>query len=220
VGRRDKLIPVIKEFFFFNIFIFSRHEWNSISLLMPFIYFWRRCMERHVRRAGSKRDAHGDRLTTEIVIRLPLSPSQLVDISKNIPAHGEKGRYPMNQPCSHAATTTSTTTTTTLCRRATTRRRMRGTSSSLLTRACRSLPRPPCWIIGVNPERGIGKMSGALFISEFGDHLNHFHDVGGMQTSLEQKARGRNNFLPNHIKDIQALTAIGLHEGEKNYDFT
>jgi hypothetical protein len=39
VGRRDELIPVIKEFFSFSFFIFSRHEWNSISLLMPFIYF-------------------------------------------------------------------------------------------------------------------------------------------------------------------------------------
>ena len=29
-----------------------------------------------------------------------------------------------------------------------------------------------------------------------------------------------NNFLPNHIKHIQALTAIGLHEGEKNFAFT
>ena len=29
-----------------------------------------------------------------------------------------------------------------------------------------------------------------------------------------------NNFLPNHIKDIQALSAIGLHEGEKNFTFT
>jgi hypothetical protein len=41
-----------------------------------------------------------------------------------------------------------------------------------------------------------------------------------MQTSLERKARGMNNFLPNHIKHIQALTAIGLHEGEKNFAFT
>jgi hypothetical protein len=87
VGRRDKLIPVIKEFFF-CIFIFSRHEWNSISLLMPFIYFWRRCMERHVRRAGSKKDSLGDRLTTEIVIRLPLPPGQLVNINRDIPTHG------------------------------------------------------------------------------------------------------------------------------------
>jgi hypothetical protein len=63
-------------------------------------------------------------------------------------------------------------------------------------------------------------MCGALFISESGDHLNHFHDVGGMQTSLERKARGMNNFLPNHIKHIQALTAIGLHEGEKNFALT
>jgi hypothetical protein len=55
-------------------------------------------MERHVRRAGSKRNSHGDRLTMEIVIRLPLSPGQLVNISRNIPAHGEKGCYPMSQP--------------------------------------------------------------------------------------------------------------------------
>jgi hypothetical protein len=40
VGRRDKLISIIKELFL-NIFIFSRHEWNTISLLVPFIDFWR-----------------------------------------------------------------------------------------------------------------------------------------------------------------------------------
>jgi hypothetical protein len=41
-----------------------------------------------------------------------------------------------------------------------------------------------------------------------------------MQTTLERKARGMNNFLSDHIKHIQALTAIGLHEGEKNLAFT
>jgi hypothetical protein len=189
-------------------------------LLMPFIYFWRRCMERHVRRAGSKRDTHRYRLTMEIVISIPLSPGQLMNIRRNISAHGEESCYPIGQSCPHAATTTSTTTTTTWCGRATTRRRTRGTSRSVLTRACRSLPQPPCWIIGVNPERGIGEMSGALFISKLGDHFNHFHDEGGMQTSLERKARCMNNLLSNHIKDIQALSAIWLHEGEKNFSFT
>jgi hypothetical protein len=87
-------------------------------------------------------------------------------------------------------------------------------------RAGRSLPQPPCWIIGVNPKRGIGKMSGALFISELCDYLNRFHDVGGMQTTLEREARGMNNFLPDHIKHIQSLTAVGLHEGEKNLALT
>jgi hypothetical protein len=147
---------------------------------MPFIHLWRRRMEGHVRRAGSKRDTQRCSLTTEIVVSLPLSPSQLMNIRRDIPAHGEESCDPMSQSCSHAATTTSTTTTTTWCGRATTRRRTRGTSSSLLTRAGRSLPQPPCWIIWVNPERGIWEMSCALFISKLGHHFNHFHDEGGM----------------------------------------
>jgi hypothetical protein len=63
-------------------------------------------------------------------------------------------------------------------------------------------------------------MSGALFISELGDNLNHFHDVGGMQTTLEWGARGMNDFLPDHIKHIQSLIAVGLHEREKYLAFT
>jgi hypothetical protein len=59
VGRRDKLISIIKEFFL-NIFIFNRHEWNTISLLVPFIDIRRGCMKRHIRLAGSKRNSHGD----------------------------------------------------------------------------------------------------------------------------------------------------------------
>jgi hypothetical protein len=128
VGRQDKLIPIIKELFFFNIFIFSIHEWNTISLLVPFIDFWSGSMKRNVRRAGSKRNSHGDRLTTEIVIRLSLSPGQLMNVILNVPAHREKGCNPMSQPDSQAATTTSTTTMTTWSGRATTRRRMGGTS--------------------------------------------------------------------------------------------
>jgi hypothetical protein len=124
----------------------------------------------------------------------------------------------MSQPGSQA--TTSTTTTTTGSERATTKRRMGGTSWGLLTRAGRSLLHPACWIIGVNPKRGVGKMSGAFFISELGDNLNHLHDVGGMQTTFEWGARGMNDFLPDHIKHIQSLTAIGLHEREKYLAFT
>jgi hypothetical protein len=107
-------------------------------------------MEGHVRRARSKRNTHKCGLTTEIVVSLPLSPSQLMNIRRDIPTHGEESYYPMSQSCSHATTTTLTMTT--WYGRATTRRRMRGTSSSMLTRACWSLPQPPCWIIWVNPE--------------------------------------------------------------------
>jgi hypothetical protein len=153
VGRRDILFPVILKFFIFTFFIFSCHEWNSIGLLMPFINFWWRWMEGHVRRAGSKRNTHRYGLTTEIVVSLPLSPSQLMNIRRDIPAHGVERCYPMSQSCSHVVITTSTTTM--WCGRAMTRRGTRGTSSSMLTRACRSLPQPPCWITWVNPEGGI-----------------------------------------------------------------
>jgi hypothetical protein len=96
VGRRDILLPVIKKFFIFTFFIFRWHERNAIGLLMAFINLWRRRMEGHVRRAGIKRDTQRCSLTTEIVVSIPLSPSQLMNIRRDIPAHGEEGCDPMS----------------------------------------------------------------------------------------------------------------------------
>jgi hypothetical protein len=87
VGRRDILLFVIKKFFLFTFFIFCWHEWNPIGLLVPFINLWRRRMEGHIKRAGSKRHTHGSGLTTKVVVSLPLSPSQLMNIWGDIPAH-------------------------------------------------------------------------------------------------------------------------------------
>jgi hypothetical protein len=97
---------------------------------------------------------------------------------------------------------------------------MGGTRQDLLTRAGRSLFHPAYGIIGVNPKRGVRKMSGALFISDLGDNLNYLHDVGSMQTTFERRARGMHDFLPDHIKHIQSLTAVELHEREKYLAFT
>ena len=63
-------------------------------------------------------------------------------------------------------------------------------------------------------------MSGALFISDLGDNLNHLHDVGGMQTTFEWRARSMNDLLTDHIKNIQSLTTVWFHEREKYLAFT
>jgi hypothetical protein len=79
VGRRGKLLTIIKVFFIF-FFIFWRHERHLICLLVPLIDFWRRRMERHIRQTGSKWHTHRGSLTTKIVVSLPLPPSQLMYI--------------------------------------------------------------------------------------------------------------------------------------------
>jgi hypothetical protein len=79
VGRRGKLLTIIKEFFIF-FFIFWSHERHPICLPVPLIDFWWRRMKRHNRRTGSKWHTHRGSLTTKIVVSLPLPPSQLMHI--------------------------------------------------------------------------------------------------------------------------------------------
>jgi hypothetical protein len=79
VGRRDKLLTIIKNFFIF-FFIFWRHERHPICLLVPLIDFQRRRMKRHIRRTRGKWHTHRGSLTTKIVVSLPLLPSQLMHI--------------------------------------------------------------------------------------------------------------------------------------------
>jgi hypothetical protein len=78
VGRRGKLLTIIKVFFIF-FFIFWRNEGHPICLLVPLIDFWRR-MKRHIRRTGGKWHTHRGSLMTKIVVSLPLPPSQLMHI--------------------------------------------------------------------------------------------------------------------------------------------
>jgi hypothetical protein len=157
-------------------------------------------MEGHIRRAGSKRHTHGRGLTTKVVVSLPLSPRQLMNIRRYVPAHRKESCNAMSQSSSHPATTTSTTTT--WCGRSATMRGTRGTSSILSMRAGRGFPQSPCWIVWVNPEGGIGEMSCPFFKSKLCNHFNHLHDEGGMKTSLEREAGNMDDFLPNHIKNI------------------
>jgi hypothetical protein len=150
VGRQDILLSIIKKFFLFSFFIFCRHEGHPIGLLVPFIYLWRRRMKGHIRRAGSKWHTHGRGLTAEVVVSLSLTPRQLMNIERYVPAHRKESCNTMSQSSSHPATTTSTTTT--WCGRSTTRRGTRGTGSSLSMRAGRGFPQSPCWIVWINLE--------------------------------------------------------------------
>jgi hypothetical protein len=90
--------------------------------------------------------------------------------------------------------------------------RMDGTSRSLLTRTDRSLLHPASRIIGINPKGGVREMYGALLISDLSNNFNHLHNVRSMQTTFEGRARGMNDLLPDHIKNIQSFTAIWFHE--------
>jgi hypothetical protein len=145
-------------------------------------------MERHVRRARGEWHAHSGSLTTKIVISLPLTPCQLMHISRNISAHREKCRNPMGQASTHPLATTSTTTTTTWRGRSAARGGTRGTGSSssrtsrrtsrsrsTCTGAGRGFPQAPCWIVGINPDRGIRLMSSTFFITELRHNFNHLH---------------------------------------------
>jgi hypothetical protein len=221
VRRRNKLICIISKKIFLNFFIFSRHKWDTIGLLVPFIYIRRWCMKGHIRGARSKWVTHGDWLAAQIVIRLPLAPSQLMHISRDIPTHGEKGRNPMSQSSSQTATTTSTTMVHRTWSGSTMRGgRMGGTSRSLLTRTSRSLFYSAYEIIGIYPERGVRKMSGALLISDLSNNFNHFHNERSMKATFEGWAWGMDDLLPNHTEDIQSYTAIWFHEWEKNFTLT
>jgi hypothetical protein len=153
---------------------------------VPLIDLRGRRMERHVRRARGKGHTHSGSLTTKIAVSLPLTPCQLMYISRNVSAHREKCRNPMGQAGTHPSATTSTTTTTTWRGRSAARGGTRGTSSSrtsrrtsrsrsTCTRARRGFPQAHCWIVGINPERGIRLMSTTFFITELRHNFNHLH---------------------------------------------
>jgi hypothetical protein len=185
---------------------------HPIGLLVPFIYFWRRRMKRHIRQAGCKWHTEGSGLTTKVVVSLPLTPRQLMHIGRYVPAHGKEGCNTMSQSSSHPATTTSTTTTTTWCGRSATRRGTRGTGNSMSPRAGGGFPQTPCWIVWINPEGGVGEMSCSFLKAKLSHHFNHLHDEGGVKTSLEREAGSMDDFLPNHIKYIDAFRTIWLHK--------
>jgi hypothetical protein len=180
VGRRGKLLAIIKVCFFF-IIIVSGHKRHPVGLLVPLIDLPGRRMERHVRRARGKGHTHSGSLTTKIIVSLPLMPCELMHISRNIPAHREKCRSPMGQASTHPSAMTLTTTTTTWRGRSMARGGTRGTGSSrtsrsMCTGAGRGFPQAPDWIVGINPERGIRLMSSTFFISELRHNFNHLHD--------------------------------------------
>jgi hypothetical protein len=178
---------------------------------VPLIDLRGRRMERHVRRARGKGHTYSGSLTTKIVVSLPLTPCQLMYISREIPAYREKCRNPMGQAGTHPSATTSTTTMTTWRGRSAARGGTRGTDSSsrtsrgMCTGAGRGFPQAPCWIVGINPERGIRLMSCTFIISKLRHNFNHLHDKRCMKTSLQWKAGSMDNFLPDHIKDVDAL---------------
>jgi hypothetical protein len=93
VGRRGKLLAIIKVSFFF-VFIVSGHKRHPVGLLVPLIDLRGRRMERHVRRARGKGHTHSGSLTTKIVVSLPLTPCQLMHICRNIPAHRKNAAIP------------------------------------------------------------------------------------------------------------------------------
>jgi hypothetical protein len=164
IRRRDKLLTIIKiSFFFFFFDIISCRKRHPVCLLVPLIDLRRRRMERYIRRAGGEGSTQRGSLTTKVVVSLPLTSSHLMDIRSNVPAHGEECRKPVGQASTHPPAMTSTTTTTTWRGRSAARGRTRGTgsSSSRRTRRCMStrtggsFPEAPCWIVGINPERGI-----------------------------------------------------------------
>jgi hypothetical protein len=167
-------------------------------------------MKRHIRRAGSKWHSHGRSLMAEVIVSLPLMPSQLMHIERYVPAHGKECCNTMGQTSTHPVTTTSTTTT--WCGRSTTRRGARGAGSSRSTRAGGGFPQTPCWIVWINPEEGVREMSCSFFKAKLSHHFNHLHDEGCVKTSLEREAGSMNDFLQNHIKYIDALRTIWLHK--------
>jgi hypothetical protein len=55
-------------------------------------------------------------------------------------------------------------------------------------------------------------MSCSFLKVKLSHHFNHLHDEGGMKTSLEREAGSMDDFLPNHIKYIDAFQTVWLHE--------
>jgi hypothetical protein len=48
-------------------------------------------------------------------------------------------------------------------------------------------------------------MSCAFIISKLRHNFNHLHDKRSMKTSLQWKAGSMNDFLPDHIKEVDTL---------------
>jgi hypothetical protein len=82
------------------------------------------------------------------------------------------------------------------------RRRLIGRSRA--SRPCRS-PLSTCsWVAGVNPVRYIAGVFDRLLEASLGDHLDHLHNKGCMETPLERRPGSTKDIFPDHVKHIYA----------------
>jgi hypothetical protein len=94
------------------------------------------------------------------------------------------------------------------------RRRLIGRS-----RASRPCGRPLStysWVVGVNPIRYIAGVFDGLLEASLGDHFDHLHDKGCMETPLERRPGSTEDLFPNHVKNVVAGKTVGSKEKKEN----
>jgi hypothetical protein len=92
------------------------------------------------------------------------------------------------------------------------RRRLIGRSRA--SRPCRSLLSTCSWVVGVNPVWYIAGVFDGLLEASLGDHFDHLHDKGCMETPLERRPGSTKDLFPDHVKHVYAGKTVGSKEKE------
>jgi hypothetical protein len=84
------------------------------------------------------------------------------------------------------------------------------------SRPCGS-PLSTCsWVARVNPVRYITGVFDRLLEASLGDHFDHLHNKGCMETPLERRPGSTKDLFPDHVKHIYAGKTIRSKEKKEN----
>jgi hypothetical protein len=83
------------------------------------------------------------------------------------------------------------------------------------SRASRPCGSPLCtcsWVVGVNPVWYIAGVFDRLLEASLGDHFDHLHNKGCMETPLERRPGSTKDLFLDHVKHIYAGKTIRSKE--------
>jgi hypothetical protein len=72
------------------------------------------------------------------------------------------------------------------------------------------------WVAGVNPVWYIAGVFDRLLEVSLGDHFDHLHNKGCMETPLERRPGSTKDLFPDHVKHIYAGKTIRSKEKKEN----
>jgi hypothetical protein len=211
--------------------ILRSNEWHTILLLVPFVEVLGVGGGRRRRRPRRQGMAHGGGITTKVLLQC-LSPAPVHGLlDRPAATHGEDTSDALGQTHKQAPALTLSPALTSSSPVAIHRtwssggargglmmRRMRSRliGRSRASRPCGS-PLSTCnWVVGVNPVWYIAGVFDGLLKASLGDHFDHLHDKGCIETPLERIPGSTKDLFPDYVKHVDAGKTVGSKEKKEN----